>query len=197
MRSLQEFIAEESDMLRRVLRSYVLRLGRMRHTTPDAAASELLNEVVVEALHHADRFDPTRQPKAWLLGIAANLLRRQQNEVNQREHREPLMRDLIEDEAASDDELFDQLAEISTNTSDPARISEANEALVGLLSAVSMEDQHILRLAVLHEMNGDEVAQAFGITSGAARVRLHRALRRLRAAVEKQRAEERAYDDIT
>jgi RNA polymerase sigma factor (sigma-70 family) len=197
VRSLQEFIADESDMLRKILRSYVIRLGRMRHTTPDAAAAELLNEVVVEALHHVDRFDTTRQPKAWLLGIAANLLRRQQSEVNQRERREPLMRDLIEDEAASDDELFDQLAGISASSSDPAYISEANEALVGLLGSVSMEDQQILRLAVLHEMNGDEVAQALGITSGAARVRLHRAIRRLRAAVEKQRAEEQAYDDIS
>jgi RNA polymerase sigma-70 factor (ECF subfamily) len=193
VRSLQEFITDESDMLRRILRSYIIRLGLWQHTTPDAAASELLNEVVVEALHHADRFDTARQPKAWLLGIAANLLRRQRSETAQRERREPLMRDLIMDEAASDDELFDQLAEISTSISDPAHISEANESLTHLLSAVSIEDQHILRLAVLHEMNGDEVARALGITSGAARVRLHRAIRRLRTVVEQQR--EQSHDD--
>lgn len=190
MRSLQEFITAESDMLRRVLRSYILRLGRWQHTTPDAAASELLNEVVVEALDHADRFDPARQPKAWLLGIAANLLRRQQSETAQRERREPLMRDLVADDAASDDDLFDQLAEISSSSGDPARISEANDALAHLLGSVSLEDQHILRLAVLNELNGDELAQALNITPGAARVRLHRAIRRLRTAVEHQTAEE-------
>jgi hypothetical protein len=34
--------------------------------------AELLNEVVVEALAHADRFQADGQPRAWLLGIAAN-----------------------------------------------------------------------------------------------------------------------------
>jgi DNA-directed RNA polymerase specialized sigma24 family protein len=38
----------------------------------------------------------------------------------------------------------------------------------------------VLRLAILHELNIEELAQALGITSGAARVCLHRALNRLR-----------------
>jgi DNA-directed RNA polymerase specialized sigma24 family protein len=39
-----------------------------------------------------------------------------------------------------------------------------------------------LRLAVLHDLTGEALAQELGIKPGAARVRLHRALNRLREA---------------
>ncbi|MBX3061605.1 MAG: hypothetical protein KF726_01440 [Anaerolineae bacterium] len=52
------------------------------------------------------------------------------------------------------------------------------------MALVSVEDARLLKLAVLHDLDGDELAQELGITAGAARVRLHRALRRLRREVE-------------
>ncbi|MBX3061606.1 MAG: hypothetical protein KF726_01445 [Anaerolineae bacterium] len=121
---LRAFLAAESTPLLHILRSYVVRMGvdgaRAADTDVDTAAAELLNEVTVEALTHADRFDPARQPRAWLLGIAANLLRRQRAENGNRQRRELLALDLANDEYASDEEVFDQLAGISAAMGDPA-----------------------------------------------------------------------------
>ena len=68
----------ESETLLATLRYYVTRAGLAHSQTASLAAAELLNEVVVEALEHAERFRPDGQPRAWLLGIAANLIKRQQ-----------------------------------------------------------------------------------------------------------------------
>ena len=87
---LRQFIAGESEALLGTLRYYVVRAGLANGRDAASAAGELLNEVVVEALEHADRFKPSGQPMAWLLGIAANLIRRKQAERSARNRREPL-----------------------------------------------------------------------------------------------------------
>lgn len=167
---LKRFIETETSTLLASLRLYLTRAGLSADQTPH----ELLNEVVVEALMHAHRFDPARQPMAWLLGIAANLIKRKQTELAKRNRREPLARDLFPDaqDYMSDDEIFEQFAAIS----DMHNV-DSHEALLAGLPEV---DRQVLRLAIIHELNGEALAQALGITPGAARVRLHRALNRLR-----------------
>jgi RNA polymerase sigma factor (sigma-70 family) len=120
------------------------------------------------------------------LGIAANLIKRKQAGCATRNRREPLVRDLCSpaQAAVSEDELFDRLAAL--DVSDLAQDLEANEEVSAILAHVSEDDQRVLRLAVLHDLNGDELAQALGVTPGAARVRLHRALNRLREAWQVQ-----------
>ncbi len=120
------------------------------------------------------------------MGIASNLIKRRQDETYKREQREPLVRDmrLNQDDIMSDDELFDLVTH--TRSNDPARQVEARDTINTLLSGVSQSDQDLLRLAILHDMNGDMLAQALGVKSGTARVRLHRALNRLRASLDIQ-----------
>jgi RNA polymerase sigma factor (sigma-70 family) len=179
---LRQFIQEETQTLLETLRYYVIRARLADAQGATLAAVELLNEVVVEALEHADRFRPSGQPMAWLLGIAANLIKRKQAERATRNRREPLVRDLYLDtqDTLSEDELFDRLAALTV--AEPAQDWESNQAASAILAYVSKTDQHILRLAVLHDLNGEALAQELGVTPGAARVRLHRALNRLRAA---------------
>jgi RNA polymerase sigma factor (sigma-70 family) len=179
---LRQFIQGETETLLGTLRCYLVRASLADAQGVALAAVELLNEVVVEALEHADRFRSSGQPMAWLLGIAANLIKRKQAERATRNRREPLVRDLYLDaqDTLSEDELFDRLAALTV--AEPALAWESNEAVSAILAHVSKTDQHILRLAVLHDLNGEELAQELGVTPGAARVRLHRALNRLRAA---------------
>ena len=179
---LRRFIEAETETLLGTLRYYLVRAGLADSQGATLAAVELLNEVVVEAFEHADRFRPSGQPMAWLLGIAANLIKRKQAERATRNRREPLVRDLYPSagDTLSEDEVFDRLAALTV--ADPARELEANEGASAILAHVSEDDQRILRLAVLHDLNGNELAQELGITPGAARVRLHRALNRLRDA---------------
>ena len=176
---LKQFIEQESAALLGSLRLYLNRAGLAAQLTPN----ELLSEVVIEALKHAHRFDPARQPMAWLLGIAANLIKRKQADLAKRNRREPLARDLFPDaqDLMSDDEIFEQIASHVYDI-------HHDDRTTALLAGLPEHDQKILRLAVVHELNGEALAQALGITPGAARVRLHRALNRLR---DSQIAQER------
>src|SRR5713226_6523721 len=68
-----DFLTDNVAALLGILRSYVKRMGLARGEEVAAAAVDVLQEVDVEALDHADRFNPTGQPMAWLLGIATNI----------------------------------------------------------------------------------------------------------------------------
>jgi RNA polymerase sigma-70 factor (ECF subfamily) len=187
---LRRFIEENAETLLGTLRYYVVRAGLADWQGATLAAVELLNEVVVEVLEHADRFRPSGQPMAWLLGIAANLIKRKQTGRATRNRREPLVRDLYprDQGTLSEDDLFDRLAALTV--AEPGQDLEANEAVSAILALVSEDDQRVLRLAVLHDLNGGELAQALGVTPGAARVRLHRALNWLRDAWQAQEGHE-------
>jgi RNA polymerase sigma-70 factor (ECF subfamily) len=180
---LRQFIEGESEALLRTLRVYIARSGLASgEAAVRSMAGELLSDTVVEALGHAERFDGTRQPIAWLLGIAANLVRRRQDEVMKRIRREPLARDMAREgaDALSDDELFGLLA--THAAADPGDGIEAEQGITALLDRLSEEDRRVVRMAVLHDLDGAALARELGIQPGAARVRLHRALGRLRQA---------------
>jgi RNA polymerase sigma factor (sigma-70 family) len=177
-----EFITDNVASLLGIIRSYVKRMGLASGEEVPTVALEVLQEVVLEALAHADRFNPTGQPMAWLLGIAINVIKRNKAELIKRSQRELSMSDLslMQEEHLSESELFDQL---TTNSSaGPDQEIAANEQAELLLSLVSPEDQHILMLAFLQGFEREALAQKLGISPGATRVRLHRALKRLRLA---------------
>jgi RNA polymerase sigma factor (sigma-70 family) len=183
---LRAFIETETARLRHTLRLYVLRAGLAQGAALDAAADDLLHDVVVEALTHAERFRPEGRPEAWLLGIAANLIRRRQADLARRERREPLAADLAgpsSDGLPDEGDLFDRLAALAQEITiaGPEDALASDQAAADLLAHVSGEDRRVLELAILHELDGERLGAALGITPGAARVRLHRALNRLRA----------------
>lgn len=179
---LLESIAAEREALLGTLRLYVLRAGLAQGQGVDAAAEELLGEVTMQAAASADRFRPAARPMPWVLGIAANLIKRQQVARAKRATREPLVADLAgrRSEGLSEAELFDRLGAVAATN--PGQELEADEAVAEMLARVSRDDAEVIRLAVLHDLNGAELGRVLDITPGAARVRLHRALNRLRAA---------------
>lgn len=182
---LQSFIAENECQLLLTLKVYARKSGLAQdYAQAESIARELLSEITVEALQHADRFDITRHPMSWLLGIAANMVKRRQAQNTRLQQREPLLRDLYPTygEALSDDELFDWLG-VQRAIYDVQDLDE-NERITALLSKLSPADQQVIQLAILQDMDGDAVAQALTVTPGTARMRLHRALRRLRTLAE-------------
>jgi DNA-directed RNA polymerase specialized sigma24 family protein len=60
------------------------------------------------------------------------------------------------------------------------------------LGRLEFEDQEILRLAGWEELSPGEIAVVLGISPVAARSRLHRARRRLRAALQRASEQEEA-----
>jgi RNA polymerase sigma-70 factor (ECF subfamily) len=177
-----EYIAGNASSLLGILRSYVIRMGLASGEEVATVALEVLQQVVLEALDHADRFDSTGQPMAWLLGIAMNIIKRNKAERIKSSQRELTMSDLslMQEEDLSESELFDQL--VANSDAGLDQEIAANEQAGLLLSLVSPEDQHILMLAFLEGYEREALAQKLGITPGATRVRLHRALKRLRLA---------------
>lgn len=172
--ALRRFVADHYDTLVSTLRLYLLKAGL---PAAEDNAHDLLNDMVLEALQHAARFDPSRQAMAWLLGISANLIRRRQLDAARRDHREPLIRDLYSanQHAFSDDELFDKLLPPT-----PSAEPEPPDSPLNLLDRLSPADQHVLSLYLSHDLDGAALANALGLAPGTARVRLHRAIQRLR-----------------
>lgn len=187
---LRQFLEEESASLLPTLRFYIQCAGLSANRVhAEEVAQDLLNDVAVEVLANVDRFRPEAQPRPWVLGIAANLIKRRQAQRSKRIKREPLIQDLLPraETTLSEEELFDQFAEWSQVN--PGQQLETEEAIVSLLANLSEVDQYILKSAIIHGMDGKSLARSLGITPGAARVRLHRALGRVRGAqtVEKKR----------
>ena len=167
----------EVDSLTGILRVYLLRAGL---TGDDDTTAELLNSVVVEALSHAQRYDPARPPRAWLLGIAANLVRRRQVEAARLNRREPLAADLVADNqtALGEDELFELLA--AHPGPDLRGEFEQHDQLATALALLSVDERRVIQLFSNNYLDGDALAAALHLSPGAARVRLHRALAHLR-----------------
>jgi RNA polymerase sigma factor (sigma-70 family) len=189
------FLSANTAPLLGTLRSYVQRMGLARGDNVPAVALDVLQETVVEALNHADRFNSTGQPMAWMLGIAVNVIKRKKAELAKRSWRETSITDLSihQEEPLSEGELFDQLTPCSL--AGPEQAIEANEQASSLLALVSTEDQRILRLAFLYDCEREALAEQLGITPVAARVRLHRALSRLRGAWRKQQGDQLDQQD--
>jgi RNA polymerase sigma-70 factor (ECF subfamily) len=181
-RQLMTFLTHHSPELLGTIRSYVLRMGLAQGQAAPDIALDVFQEVAVEALAHADRFRLDSQPMAWLLGIAVNVIKRKKVAMAKQYQREvPFGRlALMLQEPCSEDELVDLIAPFTL--ADPDQDVEANEQASLILSLVSREDQQVLRLAILHDFEREALARELNITPVAARVRLHRALSRLRFA---------------
>jgi RNA polymerase sigma factor (sigma-70 family) len=174
---LKQYIETETGWLLPTLRFYLFKAGLLYE---EGFVTELLDDLVVEALQHADRFDPTRQPKAWLLGIAANLIKRRRVQTERLEQREPLAGDFDNsgDSEISEEDIFDRLTIFSGEDIETA--TESKHQLTQVLSSISAADSQVIRLYVLLGLDGDALAKELNISAGAGRVRLHRALNRLR-----------------
>ena len=173
---LEAIIENEALILERIIHSYVIRMGLAADQAAQEVAREILSDTTVTAIECVHSYDPTRRPVPWLLGIALNQIRRRIQ--NQQRSREILVRDLYSNTADgySDDELFERFALLARDSSS----LEVQENITAFLEPLSAEDQQIIRLAILEDLNSAAIAHELAITPAAARVRLHRALKRLR-----------------
>ncbi len=189
-RALRASLEGNAAPLLGAIRIYVRRLGLAQGDEVGPVALDVLQDVALEALAHAERFTPSRAPQAWLLGIAVNVIRRKKVDRARRARREVPIQQVFpvfeeaEAERASEtghgsDTRDGSAAQVATGSEIAL---EAHEQAEGLLALIPAEEREVLRLAILEDFDGDELAERLGVTPGAARMRLHRALGRLRAA---------------
>ncbi len=185
---LRQFLQENIPLLLGIVRSYVVRMELARGEAVQNVAADILQDAVFEALAHADRFDITTSPRAWLLGIAANIIKRRKAEAARRHKREISLHELsLQAEIVDEYDFFDLI--MAHAHPGPEQALESDEQVAEMLSLVSADDQVVLRLALLHDLNMRSLARWLDISPGAARVRLHRAVHRLREAWSKHESE--------
>lgn len=176
---IQESISTHYDTLTRTFQLYLRRAGLV----DNYSFYELINDVTLEAAKHSERWTHNQHSPAWLISIGTNLIKRKQAELHKQRTREPLVRDLLHASASplSDGELFDSLAQVGQV--DPTADFEKADTARYWLSLLAPDDREIVQLAILNEMSSELVAEELGIAPGTARMRLHRALKRLKLAL--------------
>lgn len=143
----------------RVVRSYACRRG--------AEPDDLVAEVFATAWRCRDRVPDVALP--WLLRTARNHLLHEARAIGRRARVEGRVR-------GRRDVADDHADEVAARTDAQVTITEA-------LSKLSAADQEVLRLVAWEQLDTAAVAYVLECSEVAARVRLHRATRRLRQLV--------------
>jgi RNA polymerase sigma-70 factor (ECF subfamily) len=143
----------------------------LARTGDEAAADDLAGDVMLAALEGIGRFDPARGSFAgWLFGIAAR-------QVGERARQRGKLHRAIErvrPQLPDDDAL-----ELLVRREDARQVR-------ALLARLSAADRELLLLRYSAGLNSREIADALGISHGAARMRLSRILARLADDLGKQ-----------
>ena len=86
---LKQFLGKEAAQFIGILRSYISQyhIASGDEEVQDVAL-ELFHDVYIEAMRSLTHFDPDRPPRAWLLGIAQNLVKRQYTATMRRKQNE-------------------------------------------------------------------------------------------------------------
>ncbi|MCB9641011.1 MAG: RNA polymerase sigma factor [Myxococcales bacterium] len=174
---LARFIEENLASLLRTLCIYLHRAGLAYGATLQDEAQELLQAVTEHALESAERFDNNRRPMAWLLGIASNLILQEKQKRARHARREPLLNDLHPTQDPYSDLLPNSLLEPSTRFDD---LFHSQQAYLNMTAQLSEQDQELLHLSVIQQYSAKEIAERLQCSPGTVRVRLFRALKRLR-----------------
>jgi RNA polymerase sigma-70 factor, ECF subfamily len=146
-----------------------------RRTSNPEAAVDLLAETFAAAFEGRGEFrgnDPSSE-RAWLFAIARNQLT--DHFRSEQAHGSAVRRLGIERRDLTDAE-YDRIEELAATHGLRELVAEEVERLPA-------EQQDAVRLRLIDELSYEEVAERLGITQQAARARVSRGLRTLRAAV--------------
>jgi RNA polymerase sigma factor (sigma-70 family) len=151
-------------------RGEILAYALRRVADPEDAA-DVLAETFLVAWRRFDDLPSRGQARYWLIGVARRAL------ANQRrgDDRRSKLVERLRTELAAD------LVPMRAETSDGGEVLAA-------LATLEAADQELLRLNAWEGFGPSEAASVLGISSVAARSRLHRARRRLRLALDAQRS---------
>jgi RNA polymerase sigma factor (sigma-70 family) len=147
-------------------------LGRLG--VPAGDIDDLVQTAFLEAARSAGRFDPTLPARAWLLGIAAMLVRR---------HRRSVARAF-----ARALHLARQPEPLAPTRPDEAYDSDQDaRRLAAAIAGLAPKKREVFVLCTVEGLSGEEVARALGVPVNTVWTRLHHARIDLRAALGGER----------
>lgn len=164
-------------------RGPVYRYVRFRVATREVA-EDVTSEVFMKALRSIHRYDPDiASPKTWLLRIARNAVTDHLRALRRRGSLH-----------VSLDRVPDLVADVPSQEERVVR-QERIQRLLNGTQTLRQADQEILSLRYGSGLDNSEIAERLAISNNAVAVRLHRALRRLKSAVDGHDNESKAdYD---
>jgi len=149
--------------------------------------ADLVASTFLVALERSDSYDPEKgDPSAWLLGIAANLLANQRRRLV----REELAHARLDARALLSPDDVEALVAQMDASAEASRVRSAMETL-------SEPYREVLLLVGESSLTSTTAAKAVGISQTTFRVRLSRARRALRRAMESQVATSSVGEDGT
>ena len=126
---------------------------------PVDAAQDLLQETFLQVVRQAERLDAVTMPRAWLFGIARNILARHYRQRPE----EPIA----------------TMVEAASPAVEDARLPAMREAI----AALAPELRETLEQRIEQELSYEEIAGVLDLPIGTVRSRLHNAVRRLRTTL--------------
>ena len=144
-------------------------LAYLQHRTDPQTAQDLLQEVFMIAFAKAPELP--QPPLGWLFGTARRVLA---NRYRGRRRQDELIARLIENSTDS--------GSVASEIDDETR--ELKHAFAQTLATLSAADREVLTLTGWYDLTPSEAAEALGCSPSAYAVRLHRARKRLAAALD-------------
>ena len=138
-------------------------LAYLLHRTDAQTAQDVLQEVFVTAFRKAEAVP--QPPIGWLFGTARRLLANAHRGIRRRDQ---LVARLLDDASGEDDR----------------DVAELKRAFVETMATLSRADREVLTLTGWYDLTPAEAAEALDCTPTAYAVRLHRARKRLAAALD-------------
>lgn len=169
-------IGTDPDALERFYLEHVdaVRLFIARRTSDAHRAADLTADVFVAAMSASAKYDSKYgEPSAWLIGIARNVCYKDAR----RRAREAKALNRFAGNRLTDEDAIGRAETIL----DSQRAARAVYEGIGKLPRA---ERAVFELVVVDGLSTDEAATALGVQPGTARVRLHRARRRLSTAPE-------------
>jgi RNA polymerase sigma factor (sigma-70 family) len=182
-------IASDPEAFERLYREHVEAVQRFvaRRVDDPYLVADLTADVFVAAIESAGSYRPSRgEPAAWLFGIARNVVagKRRRNAKELRTTTSVRGRELVdEDDLAALHERIDR--------------ASAARALYGELRLLPAGERAVLELVALDDLSVGEAGRVLGIGAVAARVRLHRARRRLQNRIDLLPLETKDVPEVT
>ncbi len=141
----------------------------VRRTSSAEDAADVVSDTFTAAWRRIHKLPPGDEARLWLYGTARRTIRTHR--------RGSLRRHALDERLLTHARILHARAQVTPSDG-------GADGLVRAMRALSEADQEVLRLVAWEDLEGPQVAQVLGISAPAARVRLHRAGRRLRSRLE-------------
>lgn len=146
--------------------------------TERATADDVVAEVFTTAWRRVDALPGEPETRPWLFGVARNVLRNARRSVRRRGR------------------LTGRLASLRTDEVSAPQITD-DDALAAAMNSLGADDREMLLLVAWDGLTPSEVATVFEITPNAARLRLHRARRKVADQLDMKWSSSSGHDSVT